>query len=130
MTEAQADVLDEIINRLQAVVPPRVSLVRADGVVQINVDGAFWAKIGVEHFLQRQSPSELAALAQQLASAVQDIIAESSGEPWPGRLSVGSRDLALPFASVDRGVLTMWFGSEDERVLACGPLTLENREAV
>ena len=48
--------------------------------------------------------------ARELMSQVQDIVAETTGEPWPPVIVDNRRDMALANGAIEGADLHMWYG--------------------
>ena len=65
-------------------------------------------------------PENLETAARAILSNVQDWIADTSYEPWPGTQSQPN-----PGAQFSDGILAMWFGDQENPVLSLAPLGLD-----
>lgn len=56
-------------------------------------------------------------VAYELMSQVQDVIAESTREPWPLTVVDGRRDMAMAEAVIEGDELLMWYGDREAPAL-------------
>jgi hypothetical protein len=124
--EALARALAE---RLDAAVPPPVS-VRAEGAaVAVYVAGEWWGST----YMDDDSDEPLASTdgapwvervettAGALLSSVQDTVAVALRAPWPALPDGG---MALPHARAAAGRVHLWYGPDEAAVVALKPLSL------
>ena len=100
--------------RLQEVVPDGV-VVTADGAdVVVRIDGDE-SRNGTAAILDEDGSTadEVVTAAYAVLSHVQDAVAGSTTEPWPGTGTV----LPLPEAEIRDGRLLAWFGDREAPVL-------------
>ena len=72
---------------------------------------------------RRDDPRAYTGTAESVLSHAQDVVSETTGDPWPRAL--GSRlDLALPASRLDEHMLHMWYGDERNPVLRLAPIDL------
>ena len=60
---------------------------------------------------------QLLAVTLQLLSDVQDVVSETTTEPWPLAIVNGRKDMAMPDATVEADELLMWYGERAAPVL-------------
>ena len=66
----------------------------------------------------------LLSVALQLMSDVQDVVSETTTEPWPLIVVNGRTDMAMPDAAVEEDDLVMWFGDRSGPALRLPPVSL------
>ena len=71
-------------------------------------------------------PQDYADAAWNVLSMAQDVVSESTTEPWPAAVA-GTDDLAEPGARAENGQVDLWFGAEDQPALTLRPIEIEVR---
>jgi hypothetical protein len=66
---------------------------------------------GFENACSGSEQERVLSAALQLMSRVQDIVAETTGEPWPLVVVNNRKDMALPNAAIEANELHMWYGA-------------------
>jgi hypothetical protein len=65
---------------------------------------------GFEHASSGSDRERVQAVALELMSQVQDVVAEATTEPWPLVVVGNRRDMALADAAIEGHDLHMWYG--------------------
>jgi hypothetical protein len=65
---------------------------------------------GFEHVSGGSERERVRAVALELMSQVQDVVAEATTEPWPLVVVDNRRDMALADATIEGDDLHMWYG--------------------
>ena len=60
---------------------------------------------------------QIQAVAYELLSQVQDVVATTTHEPWPRIVVEGRQDMALSDTAIERDELVMWYGEREAPVL-------------
>jgi hypothetical protein len=60
---------------------------------------------------------QIQAVARNLLSQVQDVVAETTREPWPRIVVDGRQDMALSDVAIEGDELVMWYGDRDAPAL-------------
>ena len=63
-----------------------------------------------EHASTGSDAEQVQSVVLELLSQVQDIVAETTTEPWPLIVVNGRKDMAMPNAAVEGDRLHMWYG--------------------
>jgi hypothetical protein len=119
------DLAVALARRLDEVAPSGITVRADDSSLAVlhagQVVGISGAPAILETVEALHEPAENLETAVRAAlSAVQDYIAETTTEPWPG---TGGRQ-PNPDARIDANVISMWFGSEGAPVLRLPPIDL------
>jgi hypothetical protein len=78
---------------------------------------------GFDHTSAGSQREQIVAVALQLMSVVQDLVSETTTDPWPPIVVNGRRDMAMPGAAIDQdNNLHMWYG--DAPALRVPPVCL------
>jgi hypothetical protein len=73
---------------------------------------------------EEADPDDFASAAWNVLSMAQDVVNETSGDPWP--VALGEKtDLAEPGTRADGRTVHLWFGAEDQPALRLPPITLD-----
>jgi len=67
---------------------------------------------------------QIHAVARELLSQVQDVVAETTREPWPRIVVDGRQDMALSDAAIEGDQLVMWYGEREAPALLLPPVDL------
>ena len=111
-----------LVAQLNLVVPPAFKLELDGNVVGVLFYGEDEAAQGIDlHYALETEQGDLAHLAYQIMSTVQDVIAERTADPWPTSDAV-LRDLPLPELRWSGDVLHMAFVYGGQVVLELKPL--------
>jgi hypothetical protein len=113
-----------LAERLAAVLPPGFS-VRSDGAdVYVDAPDGTGAATSLAHLdAEDVEPQDYADAAWNVLSMAQDVVSETTTDPWPAAAGSGS-DLAEPSTSVDGSQILLSFGAEDSPVLTLPPIAL------
>jgi hypothetical protein len=107
-----------------------------DGSVVSSGDGEWVATLGFainyrdkhysgfEHASAGSEQEQILAVALQLMSDVQDLVSETTTDPWPSIVVNGRRDMAMPDAAIDEDNLHMWYGDRHAPALRLPPVRL------
>lgn len=114
----------ELAERLAEVVPAGFAVDASDVTVVLRHDGAMVGSTDMAELVEDSEnlhllPDNLETAARAILSNVQDWIADTTTEPWPG-----DHSLPNPDAHVIGDRLEMWFGDRDNAVLTLRPLDL------
>lgn len=117
-------VTERLIEALRAVLPPGFEAqldTSAGGIelAQTDMPGSR-VIVGVRAIVEQPGDADrlLAVGCQAVLDAVQDLIAEATAEPWPGR----STELPLPQVDVREREIRLWYGQRDAPALTLGPV--------
>ena len=112
-----------LVQQLSLVIPPAFSLELGGKVVGVLFNGEAEAGQGVNlHYAPETAKEDLAHIAYQIMSTVQDVIAERTTAIWPTSDVTRVRDLPLPELRWASDVLYMAFIYEGQVVLELKPL--------
>ena len=112
-----------LVQQLNLVTPPVFSLELDGEVVGVLFDGQAEAGQGIDlHYAPETEKEDLAHIAYQIMSTVQDVIAERTTDIWPTSDAVQIRDLPLPELHWSGDVLHMAFIHEGRVILELKPL--------
>jgi hypothetical protein len=129
-------------DKLAVALAERLAAIVPDGFDVRAMDGTLWYSFYADRFpghyrgggsgtsvvatfddYEEESPSDrIVYIAKRALDDLQDVIDESSHEPWPGTVRPPS-----PHAQIRGDMLHLWYGSPeitDEPVLACEPIPL------
>ena len=114
----------ELAIRLNEVVPDGFTVVAEDENVVLRHNGKVVGSTGMAEIVESSEnldhlPQNMETGARAILSNVQDWIADTTTEPWPGK-----RSLPNPDAQVTGERLEAWFGDQDNPVLKLRPLDL------
>jgi hypothetical protein len=79
---------------------------------------------GFGHASSGSEREQILAVALQLMSDVQDLVSETTTDPWPLIAVNGRRDMAMPDAAIDEDTLYMWYGDPHAAALRLPPVRL------
>lgn len=118
------DFARELSARLAPLLPAGFS-VQADGeAVTIDPPDHVLASTSLSHIdPDDPDPEDYASAAWNVLSMAQDVVSETSGDPWPAGLGPGT-DLPEPGTRVEGRAVHLWFGPEDEPVLTLDAIEL------
>lgn len=124
------DLATALADRLNEVVPPGFLVRAEDSELIVIHDGQIVGISGAPAIMDTaeavKHPREnLEAAARAALSGVQDYVADTTAEPWPG--TGGSQP--NPDARVGEGRVLLWFGPEDAPLLALPPIVLTARDS-
>jgi hypothetical protein len=114
-----------LVERLNPVLPPGFTA-RAEGdLVAIDAPDGLGSATHVGDLLDRDDldPEDYASVAWTVLSMAQDVVSETTADPWPAAAGSGL-DLAEPSTSVDGSHIRLCFGAEDDPVLTLPPIDL------
>lgn len=114
----------QLAERLNEVAPDGFTVTAEDIAVVVSHNGEFVGASEAPAILETvegiRDPGEaIVTAAAAVISGVQDFIADTSAEPWPG-----TRDQPDPDVRRTGDQLEMWFGDEDNPVLKLRALDL------
>jgi hypothetical protein len=115
----------EIVTRLAAILPAGFAA-RADGdAIHIEAPDELGASTSVGYLDPAEAePQDYADAAWNVLSMAQDVVSETTADPWPAPLGGGS-DLAEPGTRAEGRAIVLWFGAEDTPVLRLPSITLD-----
>lgn len=115
----------ELVKRLSAILPDGY-VARADGdTIHVDTPDGPGASTSVGHLDPAEAEAEdYADAAWNVLSMAQDVVSESTAEPWPAPVGAGA-DLPDPGTRADGRMIRLWFGAEDAPVLSLPPITLD-----
>lgn len=107
----------ELVTRLESILPAGYTI-RAEGdAVTIDPPDHVLASTSLSHVdPEDPDPEDYASAAWNVLSMAQDVVNETSGDPWPAGLGPAN-DLAEPGTRVEGGAIHLWFGAEDHPAL-------------
>lgn len=113
-----------LADRLAAVLPPGFTA-RSDGAdFHVDAPDGVGSMTSLAHLdADDVEPQDYADAAWNVLSMVQDVVSETTTDPWPAAAGSGS-DLAEPSTSVDGSQIRLCFGAEDDPVLTLPPIGL------
>ena len=112
-----------LVQQLNVVVPPAFSLELDGDVVGVLFDGQAEAGQGLDlHYAPETAKENLAHIAYQVMSTVQDVIVERTTELWPTSDVTQVRDLPLPELRWSGDTLHLAFVYGGQVVLELKPL--------
>ena len=120
-----------LAKRLAAAVPPGISVSSRGGNVVVS-DGQTSDGTDLVPLVDQPGDLEdnLTTAASALLNTAQDVVVEHLARWWPsspdtqsGTIESGA-DLPLPTATVEGGVLRLWFGDRDRPALELEPIDL------
>jgi hypothetical protein len=79
---------------------------------------------GFDHASAGSEREQILAVALQLMSDVQDLVSETTTDPWPPIVLNGRRDMAKPDAAIAEDNLHMWYGDRNAPTLRLPPVPL------
>lgn len=116
-----------LADRFGRIVPEGFHVWEADGVVWYRSvpDMPYYGGSGSGSYIEQNLHNgdsveeRVAWCAEWVLGELQDLVDETSTEPWPGE-----RTVPRAHAAVIEGQLRMWFGDADNPVLECEPIDL------
>jgi hypothetical protein len=120
-----AQLAQALVERLVPILPPGFAA-RADGdVVAIDAPDGLGGGTALAGQLDRDDlePQDYADAAWNVLSLAQDVVNETTADPWPAAVGPG-RDLAEPGAQIEAGTIRLFFGAEDQPVAILPPIDL------
>jgi hypothetical protein len=114
-----------LVERLSPILPLGFSA-RAEGdFVAVDAPGGLGGGTALAGQLDQDdlTPQDYADAAWSVLSLAQDVVSETTTEPWPAAIGPG-RDLAEPGAQIAGGTIRLFFGAEDQPVLILPPIEL------
>jgi hypothetical protein len=116
----------ELVERLVAVLPVGFSAAAAREVVHIEAPDGPGGTTSLADLLDRDDlgAEDFASAAWMVLSMAQDIVSETTTEPWPAALG-DETELAEPGTRVEGRTLHLYFGAEEQPVLTLEPIVLE-----
>jgi len=114
-----------LVERLAPILPAGFAAHADAGAVHIDAPDGFGSATHIAELLDRDDllAEDYASAAWTVLSMAQDVVSESTTDPWPAALGPGG-DLAEPGTKVDGAHIHLWFGAEDQPVLALSPIDL------
>jgi hypothetical protein len=120
-----ADFANALVDRLTPILPAGF-VARADGgTVYIDPAGGLGVATSVADLLDADGvePEDYASAAWMVLSMAQDVVSETTAEPWPVPLGERS-ELAEPGTRVEGRQIVLYFGAEDQPLLTLPPIPL------
>ena len=116
----------ELVKRLSAILPDGYAA-RAEGdTIHVDTPDGPGASTSVGHLNPAEAEAEdYADAAWNVLSMAQDVVSESTADPWPAPLVGAGADLPDPGTRADDGVIRLWFGAEESPVLSLPPIALD-----
>ena len=117
-----------LVERLAAILPAGFTARADDDGIWIDAPDGLGAATNVESLLDHDEPEpeDYASAAWNVLSLAQDVVSETTSDPWPAAIGPGT-DLAEPGTRVEGGTIALWFGAEDQPVLTLRPIEIEVR---
>ncbi|HTM30621.1 MAG TPA: hypothetical protein VL263_04930 [Vicinamibacterales bacterium] len=117
-----------IVDRLTPILPAGFFARAEEGVVSIDAPDGLGAATSVADLLDRDDldPQDYADAAWAVLSLAQDVVGETTSDPWPAPLGSGT-DLAEPGTAAEDGRISLWFGAEEQPVLTLRSIEIEVR---
>jgi hypothetical protein len=117
-----------LVERLAPILPAGFAAHADSGAVQIDAPDGFGSATHIAELLDRDDllAEDYATAAWTVLSMAQDVVSETTTDPWPSALGPGG-DLAEPGTKVDGAQIHLWFGAEDQPVLTLPPIEIEVR---
>ena len=121
-----ADFARALVERLTPILPAGFTARAEEGVVHIDAPDGLGAATSLTELLDLDDlgPQDYADAAWAVLSLAQDVVSETSTDPWPAALGPGD-DLAEPGTNVDGERVVLWFGAEEQPVLTLPPIELQ-----
>ena len=112
MTISAVKLAKALVPRINAVIPPGMSVTAAGGTVEIQVPGSETEAVHIGTLIDIAPESRIQAVATILSAVnqVQDCIAVEFRVPWPGRTR-------MPLASADSDAVSIHIRFEEDGVL-------------
>jgi hypothetical protein len=117
LTQALVDLLSKVV--------PEDFVVKAhDGILIIGrTSGGLPTEVNVASIVDQDKDDDLVRIgALSALSAVQDVVSEGTGEPWPRK--AGARSIPAPQAEIDGSALCLWYGTGRDVVTDVGRIGL------
>ncbi|MBA2323347.1 MAG: hypothetical protein H0V92_04770 [Pseudonocardiales bacterium] len=92
------------------------------GVIQAQLGSTGMAALVEDSENLDHRPENLETAARAVLSGVQDWIADTTTQPWPG----AGGQMPNPDARVRSDAIEMWFGDDDQPVLRLRPIRLSD----
>jgi hypothetical protein len=120
-----AELARALVERLIPILPAGFAVRAADGTVYIEAPDGLGGATSVAELLDPDDlePDDYASAAWMVLSMAQDVVSETTTEPWPVALG-GAADLAEPGTRVEGRQIALYFGAEDQPVLTLQPIPL------
>jgi len=117
-----------IVERLTPILPAGFFARAEEGVVSIDAPDGLGAATSVADLLDRDDldPQDYADAAWAVLSLAQDVVGETTSDPWPAPLGPGT-DLAEPGTAAEDGRISLWFGADEQPVVTLGSIEIEER---
>jgi hypothetical protein len=119
-----SDFARELVSRLAEILPPGFAARAEAGNIHIDSPDGMGSATSLAHIDPEDAEAEdYASAAWNVLSMAQDVVSETSGDPWPAAVGP-SRDLAAPDTRVDDDAIHLWFGDEGAPVVRLAPIPL------
>ena len=117
-----------LAERLAPILPGGYCVRADEGVVHVDAPDGLGAATSVMELLDRDDlgPQDYADAAWAVLSLAQDVVSETTSDPWPAPLGPGS-EVAEPGTAAEDGRISLWFGAEDQPVVTLRPIEIEGR---
>jgi hypothetical protein len=127
MSVSSHDIAARLADHLRATLPAGLSLHAEGATLEVRsgeraIGGSPALQIIDDHD-DRSFPERIETATRAALSAIQDVIIEATGGPWPGQ-SVRGPDLPQPDCRCDGTRLFVWFGDVASPVLSIPPIVL------
>ena len=127
------DLTAVLADRLAAIVPAGFYVDAADGMLWYSADeGRFPGQQGnyqvgragthIQDVYGDADEENIADIAAQALDHLQDYVSEATHDPWPGTTAQ-----PRPNATVRDSTLYLWYGDQDNVILACEPIPLSGQ---
>jgi hypothetical protein len=115
-----------LVERLAPILPAGFSARADEGGVWIDAPDGLGSATSVAELLDRDDlePQDYADVAWAVLSMAQDVVSETTTDPWPVAMGPGL-DLAEPGTRVDGGSVQLYFGPDEQPVLRLPPIPLD-----
>jgi hypothetical protein len=120
-----ADFALALVERLTPILPAGFAARAEGGTVHIDAAGGLGGATSVADLLEPDDleAEDYASAAWMVLSMAQDVVSETTAEPWP--VALGERlDLAEPGTRVEGRQIALYFGAEDQPLLTLPPIPL------
>ena len=114
-----------LAERLRPILPTGFAIAAEDDIVKVEAPDGFGASASMAHLDPADAePQDYADAAWNVLSMVQDVVSESSPDPWPAAIGA-TADVAEPGTYLESGRVELYFGDEEQPVLRLDPIPLD-----